>query len=429
MTGLCAIAPLALMPAGEYAFNIAMGVVAGGGVFLLIQRPSVTKDWRVRVFMAIFLCIWAPMVIGLIGAAEPERSLRTVTAFLRYPAAAIFVITLLNEATARRWMLAAAFAVTAAWCIDGIVQWIAGVNVLGFPYDGKNLTGLFHPKRIIGLLLATLVPVMLGFAWQRRRWPVASAVWAVLAMVPLVVLLGGSRTSWLMLAVAAGAWGAWRYLRSTSRYRTPMAIAVVVAAAAAVPFLHHIPGLESRLEQTKRLFSGSYEQIDQAVTGRLPIWGAAIGMWRDHPVTGVGPRGFRYLYLEYADERAARAVPKGHYGASHPHQTVLEVLVETGAVGLCGFALFWLILMSLFWRYRSEQTWPWLCAVFVAFFPLNAHMAIYGTYWSHISWWLVMVFVGMLPVEPQRIGAGPMNSGRSSEDGISPASSPSSLPR
>ena len=61
-------------------------------------------------------------------------------------------------------------------------------------------------------------------------------------------------------------------------------------------------------------------------------------MWQAHPLTGVGVRGFRYAYPAYAAPKDTFVDTASDTGASHAHQIVLEVLSETGVVGL----VFWI---------------------------------------------------------------------------------------
>jgi putative inorganic carbon (hco3(-)) transporter len=396
------LAALALMPVGEAAFNIVIAAMGVFGVITLIQTPQIARDSRVRLVFALLACLMVPMAISLIGAVEPGRSLRTTAAFLRFPFAAVFVIVVLSHPVARRWMPLGTLVVLGVWTIDGIIQWRAGANIFGQPYDGVNLTGMFHPKRVIGLLIAPLFPVMLETAWRewQRHRAIGATCWVVVAMMPLVVLLGGSRTSWMMLGIAIACWAAYRYLLSSWRYKTIALIAGMVAIVAMVPLVPKLPGMESRIEQTKRLLSDDYHELYEATSGRLIVWRIAAEIARDHWLIGVGPRGYRFAYPEYdEDNRQWITVDPEtglETGMTHPHLTALEVMVETGAVGLVGFAIFWVLLARAVFKRGNEDAWPWAMTVLIAFFPLNMHMAIYATYWSHYCWWLVMIMAAML---------------------------------
>ena len=77
--------------------------------------------------------------------------------------------------------------------------------------------------------------------------------------------------------------------------------------------------------------------VDVALSGRLDIWHASLRMAAAHPINGVGVRGFRYAYPQYAPANDHFVVGEScgvGEGACHAHQIVLEVLTETGAIGL-----------------------------------------------------------------------------------------------
>ncbi|MEO8010463.1 MAG: polymerase, partial [Dokdonella sp.] len=83
-------------------------------------------------------------------------------------------------------------------------------------------------------------------------------------------------------------------------------------------------------------------------------------------------------------------------GASHPHQIVLEVLSETGWIGL----LFWIagatFAVRAWWRapaaYRERAFAPAL-ALLAMCFPLNTHLAFYSAWWGLLFWWLLSLYV------------------------------------
>lgn len=391
---------MALLPFRNAA-NAPVAVMAViGGIMLIRNAKPILADYRARLLLLLFGCIWLPMLISLPTAVEPKHSLSTSLMFLRFPLAGVFVMSVLERPEARKRLTIATVALLGVWCVDALIQWQAGRNMLGQPYDGHNLTGLFHPKRVIGLVVAALAPICFEeirrLVTGRNMWVCAASLLLAIPLV-LVVALGGSRTSWMMGVVACVSWGVYRYWRSEWRYRHRMALLVVLATVVSVPLIAQAPGMESRVNQTLQLLKGDLDAIDHATSGRVPIWTIALEMAKDHPLTGVGPRGFRYKYVDYADSDTPYIAPDGESGAAHPHQIVLEVATETGIIGLIGFAAFCVIVVRLLLDQKNALAAPWILAVIVAMFPLNAHMAIYGNFWAHVVWWTILVMVGMMP--------------------------------
>ena len=119
-------------------------------------------------------------------------------------------------------------------------------------------------------------------------------------------------------------------------------------------------------------------------------------MIQAHPVLGVGVRGFRYAYPAYADPGDTFVDTSSDEGASHAHQIVLEVLSETGVIGL----LFWVAGAAFAiraWRRADaparERALAPALALAAMCFPLNTHLAFYSAWWGLLFWWLLSLYV------------------------------------
>jgi O-antigen ligase len=83
----------------------------------------------------------------------------------------------------------------------------------------------------------------------------------------------------------------------------------------------------------------------------------------------------------------------------HAHQIVLEILAETGALGLllwlAGAALAWRA-----WRFASaaarEHARPAMLALAATVFPFNTHLAFYSTFWGGVTLLLAALYSGGL---------------------------------
>jgi O-antigen ligase len=149
---------------------------------------------------------------------------------------------------------------------------------------------------------------------------------------------------------------------------------------------------------------GTDQSIDTALSGRLDIWHASVEMIAAHPVNGVGVRGFRYAYPHYApaDDHFLTAESCGvGEGACHPHQLVLEILTETGVLGLS----LWLAAVVLAWRMwrrvgaaARTRAFPVTLALGVMLFPLNTHLAFYSAWWGLLFAWLLGLWCAALYV-------------------------------
>ena len=117
----------------------------------------------------------------------------------------------------------------------------------------------------------------------------------------------------------------------------------------------------------------------------------------------MGARGFRYAYPGYADADDAFVDANSDEGASHAHQIILEVLSETGVIGLLLWAAGAAFVIRA-WRRadvlaRERALAPALALVAMCF-PINTHLAFYsGSWWGLFFWWLLSLYIAALHAE------------------------------
>ena len=113
-------------------------------------------------------------------------------------------------------------------------------------------------------------------------------------------------------------------------------------------------------------------------------------MARAHPINGVGVRSFRHAYPTYAGPGDPWVDPVQHTGAAHAHQIVLELVTETGVIGLA----LWLIAATILWRCARASRGsaaaqaPWI-SLAVLVFPFNTHLAFYSSFLAIVLTWLL----------------------------------------
>ncbi|MGE5168595.1 MAG: O-antigen ligase family protein, partial [Deltaproteobacteria bacterium] len=164
----------------------------------------------------------------------------------------------------------------------------------------------------------------------------------------------------------------------------------------------HSGRFDLRFDRTLLALQGSQQALDAASAGRLRIWHTALAMSAAHPVAGVGVRGFRYAYPQYAQAGDAFVDAQTDEGAFHAHQIVLEVLSETGGIGL----LLWLtgaFCAIRAWRRADaparERALAPALALAAMTFPLNTHLAFYSAWWGLLFWWLLALYGAALAAD------------------------------
>lgn len=412
---LLLLAALALMPFGR--------AVEAPFLLLAIVGATVALSGRLRgagpalgLVLALFTAFFAPMLMSLPDAINGEKSLLTTIGALRFLCFALGLLFLLNrgaESTLDRertlylvgagctWLLL-------IWCADGLLQFVSGRDLLGFAMQRGYVNSLFGDDENLkfGITLALLLPVALVHVL--RRWPVAWAA-AFLALALVVLTLTGKRGAWISAAVELAVLALYYWHRDRLGVHRVLAICTVALLAVSLAYSYS-DWVRTRSEiLVTAAQERDYEALNEATGYRLPIWSGAMAMARSHWINGVGPRGFRFAYADYApadDERWTRRLRTGGARASHSHQLILEVVCETGVIGLAGLAAMVGLLLSA-WRRASDaarsRALPFAVSLCGLLFPINTHPAWYSSWTGVMLWLLLALFVYAL-AEPRSAG-------------------------
>lgn len=385
-----AVSFFALLPFGRSP-EVPLSIFALGLPFLLRSPENRRRARAVSVYLVpLFLCFWLPMVFSSFDSFLPETSSLKSLAALRYLAAAISVAILLRKASARWQVLRWSSFLLVFWAIDGFIQLFLGADLFGISMHPDRLNAMFvRQYQFYGPTMAMLSPLLLEYA--RRRWP----TWAWMLSFGLIlgaVMIAGMRSGWLLMGVVMLVYLLLMASHENRQIRfATVSIPVVTLGVIIMGYLVS-PLFQSRVEQSLSVLDGTNAAVDFASSERLPIFGTAWRMYQAHPVNGVGVRAFSHAYLTYAEEGDIQVVKRGgRQGQYHAHNVVLEVMADTGTIGLAGL-LFGSVLMFRYWRTMRPaqrlESFPFLMALVLILFPINSHFAIYGTYLSSLIWML-----------------------------------------
>ncbi|MFH1377662.1 MAG: O-antigen ligase family protein [Planctomycetota bacterium] len=191
--------------------------------------------------------------------------------------------------------------------------------------DGRRFVSIFNNPNHFGFFLVVATPVALAslIRWVRFGKRAGSQRGIRYALLVGFGLLAG--LCWLLTlsrgAIAAGAFSlaAFAFLsRSAFDWRKETTVAVIGACVAA--------GLVAfGFDWTK--ISARFATLDISMSQRLEIWKQTLSLIADHPLTGVGARGFREAFRPYAPVTISGDWP-------YAHNTILTFASEFGLPAL-----------------------------------------------------------------------------------------------
>ncbi|MGW2710101.1 O-antigen ligase family protein [Streptomyces sp. NPDC001356] len=321
---------------------------------LRARRRPLTRDAALVLGLPV-----AGLALAALHAVAPGAGItglgRYLQVFVLVPAA----VVLLVRGRADFRMLAWSVVALAGWQgTVGVHQYVTGT---GASYQGQDIraVGTFGATDVMGMAtvvsfgLVCAVGLALGRPTERGR---AFAACCALALaVPLA--LSFSRGAWIATAVTVIVQLVLAGLRRALKAGAAVLAAGVVLVGG---FGVGTAMLQERFDSITQVTDAP----DQSVTDRYTMWAAAVDMWRERPLTGVGLKGFP----EHRDGHASLALSSGSdiagAGASFrrqpllsPHNMYLLVLAEQGVTGLLCLAGSWLALLVCalrgLWRARA----------------------------------------------------------------------------
>ena len=381
---------LVVLPVGRLVEAPTLIMAISGAILLWRHGRQLAWEGGGRLFTMLFLCIWLPTLLSLPGAVNPERTGSILVGLPRFYLAGLFIVWTINSQIRRERLLILCAALIAFWLIDGLIQAFRGVDLFGFQSPTGRLNALYGEKHIdFGPALATLSPLLLEPIRRRGPWWLTALVFMGLTSV---VFLAGSRGGWISFALASLV----LFMLHARQIKLPIWKAAMVALVLVAIPLGTLLAIKSdaysRVDVSLKAFQGNHQSLNEATSGRLDIWGTSLRMIADNPVNGVGVRGYRHAYPDYALAGDPFVDPVKNTGAFYSHQLLLDVTSGAGLIGLAGLILFYAILIKAPLRVTPMALYaslPFLLAAWAWLFPFNSHPNFYSSQWSQLIWWLL----------------------------------------
>lgn len=372
--------------------------LAGMGILIRHFRAIWAERWM-RWMLVLMAALWLPQVLALTGAINFERALRTASTYPLYALSMVPLLWLARQRDVVTPLLYLTLGLSVIWSLDGILEFFTGSNILGYPYNGRRVAGLFYPGLSLGIVLAHLLPFVLEAS--RRLAKKNSTAIFLPALVAIVIVLSGSRAAILMMMISSVGYGIF-----LSWYYRPRLLTIAAAGAAVVlglgATLWVSPDTRDRVTVVARIAEMNVEAVDAATSKRGNLWLTAWQVATDDPVLGVGVRGV---------EPAAHARGYTEREFAHVHLYGLEVLVATGLIGLVSYLgafsalLFALIRVAQKHRPLSPLAATAALAVIAAANPINAHWTPYGSYAASVGW--IVIGMGLAALVQRGTDASP----------------------
>jgi O-antigen ligase len=310
------------IPAFNLAGKAAGAIIAVAWLGSLYGRRDVVRATIARhrrlLFLLMALLVW--ISLSLVWADDLALAAKDLWRWYVLLMIFVIVITTVTEERTLRWVLFAFI----AGAVMSVVIGAADGSFTGTADGAARLEGgtgdpNYLAASIVAVSIVAVSMLALGIGLT-ARWAIAAA----LAILMIGLVMSGSRGGFLAAGGAViAAFFVFKYRRAYV-----LAATAVLVGIGALAFLN-VPGAWERVTD----FNDD--------NGRSSLWTAGARMWEDQPVSGVGLNNFVVHSADYVREPGALENTELVVERPHvPHNTYLQVLAETGVIGLSLFILF-----------------------------------------------------------------------------------------
>ncbi len=331
---------------------------------IVIRWPPLTGPFALLLFAAL---------LSTTVALSLQYAAKEIVKWIEMLAMYVYVANTLDEQKLRR-VLTALFVAGASEAAIGIYQFLFHVGPEGFTLFGRFMRafGTFEQPNPYAGYLELIIPVALGvligflragagfrargsgsqeaglsFYTLAIRLAPALLAAASLALMLAALLMSWSRGAWLgaagALVVVVVLQGR-RALVLAGGAAGLLAIVVLLSNLNIIP--SEIAARFSGVEDYFTVFDVRGVKVDDsnyAVVERMAHWQAALEMFADHPVLGVGIGNYALAYPVYA-------LPGWSDPLGHAHNYYLNIAAEAGLIGLFAYGILWLAAFWQGWR-------------------------------------------------------------------------------
>lgn len=318
-----------------------IGVAALLSGFIDVFRRRELRSANLVLIVSAAFILWSAAT-WLWSLDRPATLARTVTYVQLF-----FMVWLIwqfcRTARQQRMLMSAYVAGAAVAAAATVVRYAEGIQTYWKRYAAPG----FDPNDL-GVTVALAIPMALYLALRDKGWLYRAAI----VVVAAAVLLTASRTA-LIATFAGFTFVPWTWRGSSHLQRwTGIGLAglTVLGAVALAP-----------KESRARIATTTTEITQGTLHKRTTIWKAGLRSLKQYPLQGAGAGAYPDSVEPYI------GVPPraGHEYVAH--NAFLSVLVETGMIGFCLYALLLLSLAAFVWvmPWREAMLWSVVLLVWV----------------------------------------------------------------
>ena len=346
--------------------------------------------------LKIFLIFWLYIVIISFFSIEKLISLKSSFFYFRFGLYTLAIIYFLNSVSNSIETIYKIYKYTLIFVIlDSFYQIFSGKDIFGIKPNNADLmriSGPFGDKFILGSFLQKILPVFIYLIMKitKKDNKIKLSDFIILILSIVLIYRSGDRSALGLILIFSFIF----FLINKSLRINIIKIFLIFLIFSILVTIQNPKIFERTFSDTLGQFKGKYyEKFLQKDLNETKLdfmifsfhhqthYSTALRMFLDKPIFGHGPKSFRFKCKNF-EFKPNRDVPnsfgeiKKSYGCStHPHNTYLQLLSETGIIGFSFifflFIYFAVKILNLIKNNKKKYLYnPLLVGIFINLWPI-----------------------------------------------------------
>jgi O-antigen ligase len=332
---ICSMLPLLI--SGPFLPDLIVTVVA----LLFVINCFINKNFSYfnNIYFKIFLLFYFICFLSAGLSDYPFYSLPTSFFYIRFAIfSTAFYFILQKNTKIINYLFYILLVTYLILVLDSFQQYLTGYNIIGIPKQGVRLSSFFGSELIIGSYLSRLAPLLIALYFLNESFNKKKInilfFWFLIFLSFVIVFLSGERASFFFTILL------FIYLLLMLQKNFIKIFILTILFILSIILINKFDlSVKNRMfDQTKKQM-GLNKESEQVIPFSNEHHGhylVALDLFKKNPVYGVGPKNFR----KHCFNNQIYSV-KPYICTSHPHNTYIQLLAETGILGF-------LIIFSIF---------------------------------------------------------------------------------
>ena len=369
---LIIILPITLV-SGPFLSDLSVSIIAI--FFIFISYKKKLYFYYNNLFSKIFFIFFIFLIISSIFSLNPIISLKKTIFFFRFwifTLAVWYILNLKKEKFLDYLIISFSF-VFIILILDGYLQFFFKENILGWPIQGARVSSFFKDELILGSYLSRLLPVYFAllvytkFEKKKYRYMI---FFSIFVGIETLTFLSGERVAFFFINASSI-----MLILTMKNYKIFRVISVITSIILIIFLVNFYPdstdriidktinqlGFENKIENNSSIINDNKKKSDKSLNQKKYIFSeehqnhyiSSFRMFKDNIFTGIGPRMFRYTCV-------LKKYNIWEGCSTHPHNTYVQLLSETGLIGFFfGLGIFLIVFGSVIkhflYKYIKKQ--------------------------------------------------------------------------